>query len=148
LNWPLKNITYVSKGVDSQKGRKRIQIGQSPDYNKLADQSIEDGLSDLHFTHELEIETDTIDQILQECNIGRVDHIHMTISGMEVEALKGMTNTLQINGLRFHIRSLHMKNEDLLYLQAVQILQNSGMKIIVSRSIKKFKGRDIYASRV
>lgn len=148
LNWPLTNITYISKGVDSTRGRKRIQIGQRADYNKFADQSIVDGISDSEYTDELEIETDTIDQILKDFNINKVNHIHMTISGMEVEALKGMTNTLQTQKLRIHIRSLHTKNDELLYLQARNILENCGMKTVTSKNIEAFRGRDIYASRV
>ena len=33
LNWPFCNITYISKGVDSRKGRKKVPIGQRAVYN-------------------------------------------------------------------------------------------------------------------
>jgi len=148
LNWPYKNITYIKKGVDSCKGVKQIEIGEHADFNKLAEQGIEDGLSDSNYTRDVEIETDTLDNILQSIRVDKVNHIEMTISGMEVEALKGMSNILLSNGLRIQIRSLHEKDGQLLYLQVVNILDNCGMKTLVGRHNNRFVGREIYASRL
>lgn len=148
LGWPLKNIVYVAKGVDAVPGKKTIQIGNYPDYNKLADQSINDGLNESDFIRQLDIEIDTIDSILDEHGIENINHVTMTISGMELEALKGMRNTLLSNGLRLQIRSLHMKNGELLYPQVVKILKACGMKTVLGKRIKKFNGRDIYACRI
>jgi FkbM family methyltransferase len=148
LNWPLNNVTYVVKGVDSAKGRKSIQIGERADYNKLANQEIDDGLSDEDYVREVEIDIDTIDNILLENGIRRVDHLHMTISGMEVEALKGMPQTLKMAGIRMVIRSLHKKNEEPLYVQVTKMLEEAGFATVLARGSAKFAGRDIFGSKV
>ncbi len=148
LNWPYKNITFINKGVDSCKCTKKIEIGKHADYNKLADQGIQDGLSDTAYTQNIEIETDTLDNILLSNKIDTVNHIEMTISGMEVEALKGMSNTLLNNGLRIQIRSLHEKNGQLLYPQVVNILEACNMRTLVGCHNRRFKGREIFASRL
>lgn len=148
LNWPLENITYVAKGVDSTRGSKTIQIGERADYNKLANQAIVDGLSDSDYVREVQIEVDTIDQILADNNIEKVDYVYITISGMELEALKGMDKTLRTDGLRVQIRSLHMKDGEPIYVQVVKALNDAGLKTTLGRKLPKFKGRDIFASRV
>ena len=43
----------------------------------------------------IEVEADSLDNILEEAGIGRMDFIKMEIEGSEVEALKGMEKTLQ-----------------------------------------------------
>ena len=148
LNWPFNNITYINKGVDSSKSVKQIEIGESADFNKLSAQGIQDGLKDSNYVRNIEIETDTLDNILQSNNIDKVNHIEMTISGMEVEALRGMNTTLLNDGLRIQIRSLHEKDGQLLYPQALKILEDCDMKTLVGRKNKRFKGREIFASRI
>lgn len=148
LNWRLKNILYVAKGVDSKRGRARIQVGAIADYNKLAERAIDDGLAHADFVRQLEIDTDTIDNILDEMHVDRVDHVHITISGLEVEALKGMPRILTTAGLRVHVRSLHMRQGELLYPKVVELFAASGMKTVIGRSSGQFHGRDIYAARV
>jgi len=148
LNWPYQNIVYVARGVDSVKGRKAIQIGERADYNKLAKQFIDDGLSDDDYVREVEIEIDTIDNILSEYRISKVDHLQVTISGMEVEALKGMTETLKTEGIRMQIRSLHTKHDQPLYFQVVKLLQDAGLKTILAKNEAAFVGRDVYGARV
>lgn len=148
LNWSLDNVVYVAKGVDAVSGRKAIEIGERADFNKLANQAIDDGLSSADFIREVEIDLDTVDHILEEVGIHHVDYIYITISGMEAEALKGMQKTLQMKGMRLKIRSLHMRHDEPLYLEVKNILQDAGLVTALSRKPRKFKGRDIYACRV
>ena len=148
LNWPIRNITYVSKGVDAIPGTALIQVGRHADYNKISMRSINDGLTEAQFEGEIEIQTDTVDNILRENTISSVNHVHMTISGMECEALKGMEETLLTDGLRVYIRSLHIKDGKLLYPQVVRLLEQSGMKTAEAKRSKGFKGRDIYGARL
>jgi FkbM family methyltransferase len=147
LKWPFQNITYISKGVDSVRGKKHIQIGKVAGYNKILEQNIDDFLSNQDYCGSLEIATDTIDHIIEENGISQINHIEMTISGMEYEALKGMKDTIKKDGLTIQIRSLHIKNGKLIYPQVIKFLKNNGMRVVTSGQIKKFMGRQIYASR-
>ena len=148
LNWPLQNILYVNRAVAAARGTCRIQIGKRADFNKLAGQSIDDGLSAADFVQGVEVQADTIDQILADNGIDTVDHVHMTVSGMELEALRGMPRTLQQPALRVHIRSLHSKDGQLLYPQVVELLEQHGMQVSVGRASGRFKGRDIYGVKL
>jgi FkbM family methyltransferase len=148
LNWPLRNVLYVAKGVDAKPGETRIQIGTVADYNKLSGQSIDDGLTDGSYARELTVETDTLGNILAQLDLREVHHIHMTISGMEVEALKGMEQILSRSGLRVHIRSLHSKDGALLYPEVVKRLREHGMKAVVGQHTAQFQGADVYAAKV
>ena len=148
LNWRLQNIVYVAKGVDAVSGRKAIEIGERADFNKLANQAIDDGLTSSDFIREVEIDLDTVDHILEEAEVDHVDYIYITISGMEVEALKGMESTLQMKGMRLKIRSLHMRHDEPLYVEVKKILQDAGLETVLSKKLRKFKGRDIYACRL
>jgi FkbM family methyltransferase len=148
LNWRLRNIVYVAKGVDSKRGRSQIQVGAVADYNKLAERAVDDGLTDADYVRQLEVETETIDEILDGIQVANVHHIHMTISGLEVEALKGMPRTLQSDGLRACVRSLHAQGGELLYPKVVEIFDRCGMKTLICRGSGQFTGRDIYAARI
>ena len=146
LYWPIHNIQYCAKGVDNKKGSGSIEIGQLAGFNKLHNRKIDDGLNEDDFTHTIEIETDTIDNILNECGFQNVDHIHMTISGLELAALEGSDRTLKSDGLRIHIRSLHKQDGELIYSQVAEKLRGYGMEVTISKQMKGFEGRDVYAT--
>ena len=50
--------------------------------------------------HEVEMEADSIDNILEQKNIAKVDLVSITTNGAEVEILKGMKKTIS-NGLKY-----------------------------------------------
>jgi FkbM family methyltransferase len=83
----LQNVVIVPEGIWSSKGKQKFylspetwghsylsQIAKSTEYN--------------------EIEMDTLDCVLSELNLNKVDFIKMDIEGAEIEALKGMEQTL------------------------------------------------------
>jgi FkbM family methyltransferase len=100
LNWHIDNISYVAKGVSSSAGTGSVEVGKQADYNKLADRGIEDNLPRDAFVAVETIALDTVDNILEQQGVAKANHVTLTISGMEVAALKGMTRTLQTPGLR------------------------------------------------
>jgi FkbM family methyltransferase len=148
LDWPIDNIIYVNKGVGAGKGQARLQIGRRADFTKVADQSIDDQLPASDFVEDIDIELESVDQILADLEIDAVDHVHMTISGMELEALRGMQRTLRQPRLRVYIRSLHTKAGELLYPQVVDLLTRDGMRVCQGRATRRFKGRNVYAARL
>ncbi len=148
LNWPLNNITYCAKGVDSQKGSGSIEIGQRAGFNKLHNREVDDGLKEDDYTHTIDIDTDTLDNIINEFGFHDVDHIQMTISGLELAALQGADRTLKADGLRIHIRSLHRQNGKLIYTQVADTLRGYGMQVTIGKQVSGFDGRDVYGVKL
>ncbi|MCB1935417.1 MAG: hypothetical protein KDF59_05700 [Nitrosomonas sp.] len=147
LNWDINNINYVAKGVSSVRESGEIEVGRKADFNKLTGHRIEDGLSSNDFIGTENIELDTLDNIISSLGIDNINHISMTISGLELEALKGMQRILCVNGLRILIRSLHAKDGKSLYLEVMETLKNSGFTIMAGKKVKTRSGRNIYAYR-
>ena len=125
-----------------------MEIGHSAGYNKLHNREVDDGLKADDYTHTVEIETDTLDNIIEEFNFQDVNHIHMTISGLELAALKGADRTLKSDGLRIHIRSLHKQDGKLLYTQVADTLRGYGMQVTLGKQVGGFDGRDVYGVKL
>ncbi|AEJ01044.1 hypothetical protein Nit79A3_1192 [Nitrosomonas sp. Is79A3] len=147
LNWGINNIVYVAKGVSSRREAGNIEVGRKADFNKLAGRRIEDGLSGNDFIGIESIELDTLDNIMFDLGIYNINHIHMTISGLELEALKGMTRILDTRDLSILIRSLHSKDGELLHSQVMKELKKSGLHVIAGKKVQRTAGRNIYAFR-
>ena len=147
LNWNIDNISYIAKGVSSSSGTGSVEVGKRADYNKLADQGIEDNLPRDAFVTVETIPLDTVDNILEQQCLARANHIKLTISGMEVAALKGMTRTLQTPGLRLLIRSLHMIENRPQYLEVAEFLRHLGFNVALGKQVTPCGGRNIYAFR-
>jgi len=83
----LNNVVIIPKGIWSEKTRLEF---------KLSSYTGEHSLYEINNTYQttIEIETDTLDNILNELGIKKVDFIKMDIEGAEVEAIKGMNETL------------------------------------------------------
>ncbi|MDP1558110.1 MAG: hypothetical protein Q8K59_01480 [Nitrosomonas sp.] len=148
LNWGINNIVYVAKGVSSARESGAIEVGRKADFNKLAEHQIEDGLSENDFIGVEITELDTLDNIIFNLGINNINHIYMTISGLELEALKGMRGILGTRGLTILIRSLHSRDGKLLYLQVMEELEKAGLHVTAGKKIKTAAGRNIYAYRV
>jgi FkbM family methyltransferase len=147
MSWPLKNIVYISKGVAAHYGKATIEIGQSAAFNKLSGHGIFDESKASDYVDTLEIETDSLDSILEHENISKVDFIYMTISGMELNALHGMQRIMSLKGLRMMIRSLHRQDGQLIYPQVVNKLKENGFDVVLGKKHVKFEGTNVYACK-
>jgi FkbM family methyltransferase len=147
LNWPLRNLIYVPCGVSSAKSIGSIQVGLKADFNRIAERGIEDGLGSEAVSESVTVQLNTVDSILEEYKITHVDHITMTISEMEMDALQGMQNTLGIKGLRLLVRSLHTIDGRPQYLRVQQMLQKREFRVVLGPRVTESGGRNIYAFR-
>jgi FkbM family methyltransferase len=82
----------------------------------------------------IEVEADSLDNILEEAGIDRVDFIKMDIEGSEVEALKGMKKTLESDPA-MAIAAYHPINGQPTYKAVIAELQRLGFKTSYSDEI-------------
>jgi len=89
-NFP-DNSLAINKGVYNKKGYKTAYNG----HHQLCSFR-EDVISQYTSSIDsVEVETDTVDNILQENDIDKVDLMIIQINGSEIEALEGMSNSLR-----------------------------------------------------
>jgi FkbM family methyltransferase len=101
----LHNVTIVPKGVWSRKSRLRFYLYKtSAGHSVYPPNSYEWAMNNF-----IEIEVDTLDHILMELGVKNVDFIKMDIEGSEIEALKGMEETLG-SGAKMAVAAYHFVN--------------------------------------
>jgi len=101
----LRNVVIVPKGVWGGKGKLRLNLS----WNQTGHSFYRDecyGTKDNNDFEEVEI--DAIDNILRELGIKKVDFIKMDIEGAEIEAIKGMNETLRDNDIKLAIEVRHI----------------------------------------
>ncbi len=102
----LSNVIIIGKGVWSSKNTMKLYAHQF-DYGH----SLFKNLVGAKETYEtVEVEVDTLDHILSELGVNRVNFIKMNIEGAEIEALKGANQTLAGNYLSLAIEAQHEVN--------------------------------------
>jgi FkbM family methyltransferase len=145
FNWHLSNIVYVATGVSAEPGVDIIEIGRRADFNKLAKHGVQDDLPEDAFVDKVEVQVARLEDILTCMGIDKVDHVTLTISGLELEALRGMERMLANRNIRLFIRSLHAVSDRPLYLDVVRELRQKGFNIALGRAETDVGGRNIYA---
>jgi 3-dehydroquinate dehydratase len=81
-----------------------------------------------------EIEVDTLDNILEELGVTRVDFIKMDIEGAEIQALEGMERTLKENDVRLVIAAYHEVDGKPTWKTIVPWLKQMGFRVRVRES--------------
>ena len=91
VNFP-DNAQAILKGVSNKKGSKKIYVG-GDQVNSFRQDIVSRFSTD--FTT-IEIETDTVDNILKENDINKVDLMVIQLNGNELDALMGMKDSMDI----------------------------------------------------
>jgi FkbM family methyltransferase len=92
----------------------------------------------------LEVEANTLDNILNENNIQRVNWIKIDVEGAELEVLKGAVDTLSSNKNITLVIEIHgMEN----YIQMIEYLRRSHLRIIYEKRNEKGDWRHIVAEK-
>lgn len=146
----LENVILINKGIWHSKGTARLQVSTLSKRNKLKDADAYTPKNpDSNYDEIKVIPVDSLDHILEELNIRKVDHIQMEVSGAEFEALKGMPKTLSQKGIRIHIRSiLIQKSTDKpLYEIIEKSLKDLGLIVYKNKKEKNQDGSNLYAVR-
>jgi FkbM family methyltransferase len=119
----LRNVVIVKKGVWSGRGKKKLYL-----YNEGGGS----GHSLLNFDTEnrcVEIEVDTLDNILVESGIKQVNFIKMDIEGAEIEAYQGMKDALKHEELNLSFAAYHVVNGKETYKTIVPWLKRDGFQV-------------------
>lgn len=123
----ITNVKIIPKGAYSKKGRQTLFVSDRP-----ADHKIE--ISDIMHDNDLrqgayisaeEIETDTLDNILNEIAVGHVDFVKITVNGAELEVLKGMEETLK-GDVKLYVKGCALKDGEPINRIIASFLKNRG----------------------
>jgi hypothetical protein len=118
-------VTLVPKAVYSGKGKARFCLSSGL-RGKI---SSEPGRC-------TEVEVDTLDNILQDLQVDKVDFIKMDIEGAEIEALAGMENTLEsCQALKLAVAAYHRVRGEPTYKTVIPYLQQKGFKTVENEGI-------------
>lgn len=121
-----KNITVISKGIWSKKGKMSFYRG------KKLDNSLFEGIVDANNSSTIDI--DNVDNILNHLKIEKADVIFVTINGAELEALKGMKKTLSRHPNLF-VAAMYETNGKPNYITVIKILEERGYKTWCEKGI-------------
>ena len=148
----LTNVSVVNRCVWDKKENITLQISDISRRNKIKEAQTIDRINpDSNYRKEKIIVGDTLDNILQELNVTRINHVFMSISGSEIEALGGMNKIIETNSdLSLYIRAI-LLNENTgnsnSYAVA-EFLENKGFRVQVAPREKNRDGSNVYAEKV
>lgn len=140
----LQNVSVVPQGVWNSSGK--IAFHKSTRQKNSIVPEVLRGRATVPYT----IETNTIDGILERFGLARADFVILTVNGAEIEALKGMPNTLKA-GCHLAIAAPYMRNGQPSYPVVVGMLKQRGYAIELDHE-GFFRNRDpkmqavVYAS--
>lgn len=123
----LRNVVVVEKGVWSTKDRLKISIRCRTGTHSFLHRK-----DDNRF---VEVEVDTLDNILRELGVKKVDFIKMDIEGAEIEAYKGMKETLNVNDAKLAIAAYHTVKGKQTYTTIAPWLGRDGFEVYVKKGI-------------
>lgn len=131
----LENVTVIPKGLWSNSRKRTFYLGSSSaEYSILRDRK----LTALKI---VEIEVDTLDNILEQHGVNKVDFIKMNIEGAEIEALKGARRTLKNHPVELVIDAHHFVNGKPTYETIIPMLKELGFKCEGKSLIYAFPNR-------
>jgi len=122
----LSNVSIVQKGVWNESGQ--ITFYMNKDDMQSASITLADSKK-----KKIEIEVDTLDNILDETNLNLVDFMIIQLNGAEYKAIEGLT---KINPKNLAIAARYTKSEETSVSQIADILKKRGYEI--STAEKKF----------
>ena len=115
-------VIAINKGVWNVTGRFSLKIFSNTLSCQIA--------TSLHSTNDsansLSIECTTIDDLLDELKLNRLDMVKMDIEGAEIEALQGSKKTLSNYCPHVAIASYHKRDNEPTYHKVEEILYSQG----------------------
>ena len=107
------NVCVICNALWRENEAITFQVSSVPDFNRVKEaQTWSDKLPDSVYEEEVTVEGARLDDILRALDVSHADHIHMTISGGELDALEGMTEILTQSNTTVFVRSLCLHNDD------------------------------------
>jgi len=101
----LKNVILINQGVWDSSGKMKFNFSEMSHKNKLKNKKLSSNILDNYkYDREETVNVDSIDNILKDLNIRKVDLVYFTISGAEREALRGMKKIIKNSSPKIWIR--------------------------------------------
>lgn len=127
----LKNVVIVPKAIWSEKGTMRLYLHDCSDGHSVVNkQPKENGT-----VESVEVKADTLDNILAEMKVSKVDFIKMNIEGAEIEALKGSWQTLRNNDVKLVIAANHKINGEPCYKTVMPWLTRAQFEVFEEEGV-------------
>ena len=121
----LRNAVIVPKALWSEKGKLNLCLSATSLCHSFYEDSSY-GMKEIDGLQEVQV--DTLDNILKTLSIDHVDFLKMDIEGAELEAIKGMTETLRVTE-NLAIETCHVVNGKKTSPIVVQFLRDEGFKV-------------------
>ena len=121
-----KNAIVVEKALWNCRARLPLHLGHSSDHSLIQDVEIEGSKPSAN--REITVEADTLDRILCDLKICKVDFVKMDIEGAEIEALQGAIETLK-GVSKIVVAAYHERDGAKTIHQVIKKLANSGFKV-------------------
>jgi FkbM family methyltransferase len=143
------NVCYINNAVWNKNGRMEFiaSVGDEQGYNRLDTPEMQEFPYHMDEKPEkIEVETNTLDAIVDKLEIEKVHHVNLTINGAELQALDGISGLMRKNSrLRIYINSEYPVPST----AVIEKLKSMGFRVYTSRLIttinKKIRLIRIYA---
>jgi len=133
-NWT--NMILVHKAASNIKGEGSFLISEILSDHRLEDSNIlhDNDLRSDGYIKENIVQIDTIDNILSDLEIDKVDYIEITVNGAELKVLEGMKNSLKITK-RIYTKTyaIDLENNQTLTKEIIRILRRNDFNFIIGR---------------
>jgi len=111
---PYPNVTIVPKGAWREPGRMRLVLSPHKGDHKIPVDGIvhdNDFRPENTYEQSVEVDVDTLDNIVRAEGLERVDFVSITVNGAEIEVLKGCEELLKRRPLRVYVKA-HARHAD------------------------------------
>jgi FkbM family methyltransferase len=125
----LNNVTIVPKAAFDQKGKAKFLIAPLPSDHRIVIPEIEhdnDYREANYYIDEVDMDVDTIDNIMRDVGVRRLDFVEIAVNGAEMHILRGMeqmlavTQKLYVKGHARHRENKKPIHQDIILYLAVR----------------------------
>jgi len=118
----ISNVLVIEKAAWSCGGKLKLYLGES-----IADHSATRDFG----RGSIEVQADTLDNIISDLRVNKVDFIKMDVEGAELEALEGAERVLSM-AKKVVVAAYHIRNGEVTSLRVSQFLKNRGFQVHAS----------------
>jgi FkbM family methyltransferase len=138
----LSNVEALECAVYSTRGKLRLFLPELEQGRTIFNTVMQDRARTS--TNFLEVEANTLDNILESINITEVNWIKIDVEGAELEVLKGAVNTLSSNKNITLVVEIHGME---IYMEMIKYLKTRNLMIMYEKSNEKGDWRHIIAKK-
>lgn len=126
----LNNVTIVPKAAFDKKGKAKFLIAPQPSDHRIAIPEIEhdnDYRAANYYIDEVDMDVDTIDNIMRDLDVRRLDFIEIAVNGAEMHILRGMEEMLTVTK-RLYIKghARHRESKSPIHQDIIPFLKDRG----------------------